>query len=93
LPSDLEFEPGFKPFEPLGCAACHGIGYRGRVGVHQVMPVSDTLRELIVARTATHAITRHAQSEGMPSLRDAAFARVREGITSVAEAADATELT
>jgi type IV pilus assembly protein PilB len=50
------------------------------------------LRELIVARTATHAVTRQAQSEGMPSLRDAAFARVREGVTSVAEAADATEL-
>jgi len=93
LPSDLEFEPGFKPFEPRGCVACHGIGYRGRVGVHQLMPVSDSLRELIVARTATHAITRQAQSEGMPSLRDAAFARVREGVTSVPEAADATELT
>jgi type IV pilus assembly protein PilB len=57
------------------------------------MPVSDTLRELIVARTATHAVTRQAQTEGMPSLRDAAFTRVREGITSVAEATNATELT
>jgi type IV pilus assembly protein PilB len=90
--SALELEPGFRPFEPRGCAACHGIGYRGRVGVHQLMPVSDAMRELIVARTATHAITRQAQSEGMPSLRDAAFARVREGVTSVAEAVGATEV-
>jgi type IV pilus assembly protein PilB len=92
MPSELEFEPGFRPFEPRGCAACHGIGYRGRVGVHQLMPVSDALREMIVARAATHAVTRQAQSEGMPSLRNAAFARVREGITSIAEAADATEV-
>jgi len=61
------------------------------VGVHQVMPVSDELRELIVSRAATHAIARAAQAQGMPSLRDAAFARVREGATSVAEAAEATE--
>jgi type IV pilus assembly protein PilB len=90
--SALELAPGFRPFEPRGCAACHGIGYRGRVGVHQLMPVSDAMRELIVARTATHAITRQARSEGMPSLRDAAFARVREGVTSVAEAVSATEV-
>ena len=82
---------GLHPFEPRGCAACHGIGYRGRVGVHQLMPVSDAMRELIVTRAATHAVTRQAQTEGMPSLRDAAFARVREGVTSVAEAAGATE--
>ncbi len=90
--SEFELEPGFRPFEPRGCATCHGIGYRGRVGVHQLMPVSDALRELIVARAATHGITRQAQSEGMPSLREAAFARVREGVTSVAEAAGATEV-
>ncbi|OTP69047.1 GspE/PulE family protein [Caballeronia sordidicola] len=90
--SDLELEPGFRPLEPRGCAACHGIGYRGRVGVHQLMPVSEAMRELIVARAATHAVMRQARSEGMPSLRDAAFARVREGVTSVAEAAGATEV-
>ncbi len=91
-PSALTLPDGFRPFEPRGCPACHGIGYRGRVGVHQLMPVSDGIRELIVGRAATHAVARLAQSEGMPALRDAAFARVREGVTSVAEAADATEI-
>ncbi|SPB17263.1 type II/IV secretion system protein [Caballeronia novacaledonica] len=91
-PSALPLADGFHPFEARGCPACHGIGYRGRVGVHQVMPVSDELRELIVSRAATHAVSRAAQAQGMPSLRDAAFARVREGVTSVAEAADATEI-
>jgi type IV pilus assembly protein PilB len=91
-PSALPLGDGFHPFEPRGCPACHGIGYRGRVGVHQLMPVSDEMRELIVSRAATHSIARLAQSQGMPALRDAAFARVREGVTSIAEAADATEI-
>jgi type IV pilus assembly protein PilB len=91
-PSALRLADGFRPFEPRGCPACHGIGYRGRVGVHQVMPVSDEIRESIVSRAATHAIARAAHAQGMPALRDAAFARVREGVTSVAEAADATEI-
>ncbi|MDR5879150.1 GspE/PulE family protein [Caballeronia sp. LZ032] len=90
--SALALDGGFHPFEPRGCPACHGIGYRGRIGVHQLMPVSDQLRELIVARAATHAVARAAQAQGMPALREAAFARVREGVTSVAEAAEATEL-
>jgi type IV pilus assembly protein PilB len=90
-PSPLTLDDGFQPFEPRGCPACHAIGYRGRVGVHQLMPVSDALRELIVARAATHEIARQAMSEGMPLLRDAAFARVREGVTSIAEANEATE--
>jgi type IV pilus assembly protein PilB len=89
--SALALDDGFRPFEARGCAACHGIGYRGRVGVHQLMPVSDAMRELIVARAATHEVARLAQNEGMPTLRDTAFARVREGVTSVAEAAEATE--
>jgi type IV pilus assembly protein PilB len=90
--SALALADGFRPFEPRGCAACHDMGYRGRVGVHQLMPVSDSMRELIVARSATHEIARLAQTEGMPSLRDAAFARVREGVTSVVEASEATEI-
>ncbi|SAK83608.1 type II/IV secretion system protein [Caballeronia hypogeia] len=90
--STLPLDAGFHPFEPRGCPACHGIGYRGRVGVHQLMPASDDIRELIVARAATHTVTRAAQAQGMPTLRDAAFARVREGVTSVAEAAEATEI-
>ncbi|WP_244826285.1 GspE/PulE family protein [Caballeronia sp. TF1N1] len=91
-PAPLTLDDGIRPFEPRGCPACHGIGYRGRVGVHQVMPVSDDIRELIVGRAATHAIARTAQLHGMPALRDAAFARVREGVTSVAEATEATEI-
>jgi type IV pilus assembly protein PilB len=83
---------GWQPFGPTGCAACHGIGYRGRVGVHQVMPVSDAMRESIVARAGTHDLARLAQTEQVATLRDAALARVRDGTTSLAEALAATEV-
>ncbi|MBT2794916.1 GspE/PulE family protein [Paraburkholderia strydomiana] len=83
---------GWQPYAAKGCVACHGIGYRGRVGVHQVMPVSDAMRELIVARAGTHELARQARSERIGTLRDAALARVRDGTTSLAEALAATEV-
>ena len=83
---------GWQPYAANGCAACHGIGYRGRVGVHQVMPVSDAMRELIVATASTHELARLAQAECVATLRDAALSRVRDGTTSLAEALAATEV-
>ncbi|MCP2086674.1 UNVERIFIED_ORG: type IV pilus assembly protein PilB [Paraburkholderia sediminicola] len=82
----------WQPFAATGCEACHGIGYRGRVGVHQVMPVSEAMRELIVARAGTHELARLAQTEQVVTLRDAALARVRDGTTSLTEALGATEV-
>lgn len=83
---------GWCPYEAKGCEACHGIGYRGRIGIHQVMPVSDAMRELIVASAGTHALARLAHTEHVTTLRDAALARVRDGTTSLAEALSATEV-
>jgi len=83
---------GWQPYAAVGCAACHGIGYRGRVGIHQVMPVSDAMRELIVASAGVHELARLAQTEQVATLRDAALARVRDGTTSLAEALAATEV-
>jgi type IV pilus assembly protein PilB len=82
---------GWHPYAAAGCDACHGIGYRGRVGIHQVMPVSDPMRELVVANAGTQALTRLAAAEGVGTLRAAALARVRDGTTSLAEALGATE--
>ncbi|CAB3650663.1 Type II secretion system protein E [Paraburkholderia rhynchosiae] len=83
---------GWQPYAATGCEVCHGIGYRGRVGVHQVMPVSDAMRELIVARASTHELARQAHDEQVGTLRDAALALVRNGTTSLAEALAATEI-
>ncbi|MPW15965.1 GspE family protein [Paraburkholderia sp. CNPSo 3157] len=82
----------WHPYVPRGCEACHGIGFRGRVGIHQVMPVSDAMRELIVARAGTHEIARQAHAEQVRTLREAALARAFDGTTSLAEALSATEV-
>ncbi|HTI17749.1 MAG TPA: ATPase, T2SS/T4P/T4SS family [Trinickia sp.] len=82
---------GWTPYAATGCEACHGIGYRGRVGIHQVMPVSAAMRELIVARASADAIARQAHADGAATLRQAALAQVRDGTTSLAEALCATE--
>jgi len=82
---------GWPAFTAGGCAACHGIGYRGRVGIHQVMPISAPMREIIVARGSAQALAQQARDEGVLSLRDAALASVRAGVTSLAEAMAATE--
>ncbi|KAF1030188.1 MAG: Type II secretion system protein E [Burkholderia plantarii] len=84
-------ESGWRPFAALGCEACHGIGYRGRIGIHQVMRVTDALRQKIVARAAQASLAQQAREDGMHSLREAALARVRDGTTSLDEALAATE--
>ncbi len=82
--------PGWRPFGARGCAACHGIGYRGRIGIHQAMPVSPALRERVVTRASVAELALQAEREGVRSLRDAALERVRDGTTSLAEALAAT---
>jgi type IV pilus assembly protein PilB len=82
---------GWTPYVACGCEDCHGIGYKGRVGIHQVMPVSPTMRELIVARATGEPLARQARAEGTATLRQAALARVRDGTTSLSEALAATE--
>jgi type IV pilus assembly protein PilB len=81
---------GWRPFVARGCAACHGIGYRGRIGIHQTMPISPGLRERVVTRASVGELARQAERERVRTLRDAALARVRDGTTSLAEALAAT---
>ena len=81
----------WTPYEAPGCPACHGAGFRGRIGIHQVMPASSALRELISAGASTHALARQAYAEGAAPLRIAALARVRQGVTSLAEAIAVTD--
>jgi type IV pilus assembly protein PilB len=90
--NEADLEGGWQQYQAAGCGACHGIGYRGRIGVHQVMPVSGPMRELVVERCSAQALARQAGVEGVVTLRMAALAHVRAGITSLAEAVAATEL-
>jgi len=79
-------------YRAQGCRQCHGIGYRGRIGIHQVMPISEPLREIIVSHGSASALARQAQDDGITSLRDAALDCVLNGVTSLDEALTATDL-
>jgi type IV pilus assembly protein PilB len=76
---------GAQPLEPVGCSRCGGSGYRGRLGVYEVMSVSEQIRALILERASVDVMVAVAVREGMRRLRDDGIDKVREGLTSIAE--------
>jgi type IV pilus assembly protein PilB len=72
-------------FEPVGCARCGGTGYKGRVGLYEVMWISDDIRQMAVARETAETIAHAAVREGMMRLREDGLEKVRLGLTSIAE--------
>ena len=76
---------GVTAFEAVGCKRCAGSGYRGRVGVYEVMAVTEAIRELILERASVDAMVDVAEAEGMRRLRRNGLEKVREGVTSIAE--------
>jgi type IV pilus assembly protein PilB len=76
---------GAQPYEAVGCNRCGGSGYRGRIGVYEVMTVSEHIRALVLERASLDTMVTIAVREGMRRLRDDGLQKVREGITSIAE--------
>ena len=70
---------------PKGCSTCGGSGYRGRMALHEVMPIDEQLERLTVRRASADEITRAAREGGMSSLREDGWLKVREGRTSIQE--------
>jgi type IV pilus assembly protein PilB len=75
----------FQPFKGRGCDRCGGSGYKGRVGLFEVMEVSERLRELIVTNAPTTELRKVAMLEGMLTLRQSGLQKVREGQTTLEE--------
>jgi type IV pilus assembly protein PilB len=74
-------------FEPVGCPRCSGSGYKGRIGLYEVMPITDEIRNLAVGRASADAIAEAAVRGGMRRLREEGTEKVRLGMTSFAELA------
>ena len=72
-------------FDPAGCRKCTG-GYKGRVGVYQVMPLTDSIKRIILAGGNALEIADQALADKIPDLRQSALLKVKNGITSLAEA-------
>jgi type IV pilus assembly protein PilB len=71
--------------EPVGCVRCNGSGYRGRIGIYEVMTVSQEISSLILRKASSDEIAAAATTAGMRRLRDDGLDKVRQGITSIPE--------
>ena len=71
--------------EGTGCFECGGTGFRGRTAIHELLDLSDKIREMILDRRSTAEIKRVARDEGMTFLRESAVDKVRRGITTLKE--------
>ncbi len=81
-PAELKGETLYKG---KGCSQCSNTGYRGRIGIFEVMVVTSRLRELILDRAPTDELARAAQEGGMITLREAALKKAKEGLTDISE--------
>jgi type II secretory ATPase GspE/PulE/Tfp pilus assembly ATPase PilB-like protein len=72
-------------YEPAGCEDCRGSGFRGRTGIYEIMPITDAIRPLIIARASSNQIKAQAIRDGMHTLRDDGWGKVLGGVTTIEE--------
>jgi type IV pilus assembly protein PilB len=82
---DADLEGDWKPYGPIGCERCMGMGYKGRVGIYQVMPISPAIEKLILESGNSMQIAAQAEQEGVNSLRRSGLMKVKQGLTSLEE--------
>jgi type IV pilus assembly protein PilB len=76
---------GWTPYRAVGCERCNGSGYKGRVGVYQVMPISEAIEAIILAQGTALEVEAQAKREGVRTLREAGLMKVKQGLTSLDE--------
>ena len=90
VPPDFNWQ-GEKLFRGRGCRECRSSGYAGRKGVFELMVLNDELRELVLQRASSGKIKKAAISNGMITLRDDGWLKVRKGLTTISEVVQATK--
>ncbi|MCK0509170.1 type IV-A pilus assembly ATPase PilB [Aromatoleum anaerobium] len=84
FPAD-ELDGSWQPYGPVGCERCKGSGYKGRLGIYQVMPITDEIAHIIMTNGNSMDIAAQAQREGVKDLRRSGLLKVRQGVTSLEE--------
>jgi type IV pilus assembly protein PilB len=104
VPVDILLEAGLDPAElegygkkwhvyrPHGCQECNGKGYKGRVGIYQVMPITEEIRRIILRSGTDIEIAEASRASGVLGLREAGLQKVKEGITSLEEVLGTTNI-
>jgi type IV pilus assembly protein PilB len=86
---DYGYSAGFdvEGYEPVGCKHCSGSGYRGRIGIFEVMPISPEISSLAIQRSSADDVAAVAVEQGMRRLKDDGLEKVKQGRTAIAEVA------
>lgn len=99
IPEQALLDAGYKPedldgswtlFGPGGCDRCKGTGYKGRVGIYQVMPISEAMQRLIMSGASALDLAVQAKVEGVKDLRESGLLKVKQGMTSLDEVLSTT---
>jgi type IV pilus assembly protein PilB len=94
IPDEALLEAGFKeeemdgtwmPYKAVGCERCNGSGYKGRVGIYQIMPISEEIERIILAHGTALEIEAQSRREGVKTLRESGLVKVKQGLTSLEE--------
>jgi type IV pilus assembly protein PilB len=83
--SEADIDGNWVPYKAVGCERCKGSGYKGRVGIYQVMPITETMQDMILKQASALDIGREAQRNGVRDLRQSGLLKVRQGMTSLEE--------
>ena len=86
---DADLDGSWKPYRAVGCSSCNG-GYKGRVGIYQVMPITDEMQRLILTEGSAMDIAAQAQREDVRDLRQSGLVKVRSGVTTLEEVISVT---
>lgn len=80
-----DLDGSWQPYGPVGCDICKGSGYKGRVGIYQVMPISEEMQRIIMRQGNSIDIADQAKREGIRDLRQSGLLKVKQGMTSLTE--------
>ena len=83
--TEADLDGSWQPYHPVGCEICNGSGYKGRVGIYQVMPITEAIQEIILTHGTALQIAEQARKEGVLSLRESGLRKVKQGLTSLEE--------
>ena len=90
--AEEELDGSWRLYGPGSCERCKGSGYKGRVGIYQVMPVTETMQRLIMAGATALDLAVQAKKEGVKDLRASGLLKVKQGLTSLDEILSTTNL-
>ena len=80
-----DLDGSWKAYRPVGCDRCGGSGFKGRVGIYQVMPITEEIQRIILAGGNAMEIAAQAKLEGVSDLRESGLRKVKQGLTTIEE--------